>query len=408
MSQKPRSEKDPIQAELEAALAGASLLDIDLELGGRGKGPVSGNAEGDLRKGVIVGIDGDDVIVELGPRMQGVIPPNEFDTPPKVGESYEFSLHGQKDGLWVLSRRKARLLAAWNQLEVGAHVEGTVKSVNSGGLEVSIGQLTAFMPASQASDHHVDDLSRLVGEKMAVEVLELDPKKKRVVVSRRKVLGVQREERRREIAGSLAVGDKVKGTVMRVETFGAFVDIGGVEGLVHVSQISRRRIENAADVLKPGQSVDAEVVKIEEGGRRIGLSMKALEPDPWAEAAAKYTADSVYPGKVVRVAEFGAFVELEPGVDGLVHVSQINGGGGERVRNVGDKLPVGKVVDVRVVAVDSRARRISLSCLDSHGAVLGSEESASGDEVRLAVSQIQAPKPIGTNLGDLLKRSMKK
>jgi ribosomal protein S1 len=408
MSQKPRSEKDPIQAELEAALAGASLLDIDLELDRRGRsGPVSGNADGDMRKGTVVGIDGDDVIVELGPRMQGVLPQNEFDTPPKVGETYEFSLHGQKEGLWLLSRRKARLLAAWNQLEVGAQVEGTVKAVNSGGLEVVIGQLNAFMPASQAADHHVDDLSRLVGEKMVVEVLELDPKKKRVVVSRRKVLGAQREERRREIAGSLSVGDRVKGTVTRVEAFGAFVDLGGVEGLVHVSQISRRRIENAADAVKPGQSVEAEVVKIEEGGRRIGLSMKVLEPDPWAEAAAKYAPDAVYPGKVVRVAEFGAFVELEPGVDGLVHVSQI-GGGGERVRNVAEKLPVGKQVDVRVVAVDSRARRISLSCLDSHGAVLGSDEAASGEEVRQAVSQIQAPKAIGTNLGDLLKRSMKR
>ncbi|MEZ5979119.1 MAG: S1 RNA-binding domain-containing protein [Planctomycetota bacterium] len=406
MTPKPRPEKDPIQVELEAALADASLLDIDLDTGTNAKKRREGRDEGDdLRSGTVVGVEGDDVIVELGPRMQGVLSVNEFDEPPSVGETFEFTLHGQQDGLWLLSRRRARQLAAWNRLEVGAHVEGVVKAVNSGGLEVSLGPVSAFMPASQAADHHVDDLSRLVGEKMVVEVLELEPKRKRVVVSRRKVVAGEREERRRELAGSLVVGDRVKGTVTRVEPFGAFVDIGGVEGLVHVSQLSRRRVEDAKEFVQPGQSVEAEVVKIEEGGRRIGLSMKALEPDPWREAASRFEEGGTYEGKVVRTA-VRAFVELEPGVDGLVHVSQI--ASGERVRRVDDKLPVGKQVQVRIVSIDPSGHRISLSCLDEHGAVLGSEEAASGEEVRRAMADsVRSDKPLGTNLGDLIKKSMK-
>lgn len=415
-SNKPRSEKDPIQAELEAALADSSLLDIDLPpehaTGGGGKGGRKGGrgrdrdeGEADLRSGTIVGIDGDDVIVELGPRMQGVLASTEFDEEPKVGETFEFTLHGQKDGLWLLSRRRARMLAAWNDLTPGAHVQATIKAVNSGGLEVAIGPVSAFMPASQAADRHIDDLSTLVGESCVVEVLEVDQRKKRVVVSRRKVLDAERSERRREIVGSLIVGDQVKGTVTRVESFGAFVDLGGVEGLVHVSQLSRKRVENAADFVKPGDSVDAEVVKIEEGGKRIGLSMKNLEPDPWDAIVHEFTPEQIVTGKVVRTADFGAFVEIAPGVDGLVHVSQVSV---ERINRVDEKLPVGKEVQVRIQSIDPSQRRISLSCLDGHGHLLGSEEAAGGEETREAVKKLAGGNQpnLGTNLGDLLKRSL--
>ena len=243
MSPKVPSEKDPVQAELEAALSDGSLLDMDLDL------PSGANSgEDDLRKGTIAGVDRDDIFVELGPRMQGVIARTEFDDPPAVGQVFEFSMHGQKDGLWLLSRRKVKLLSAWSNLEVGSHVEATVKATNTGGLEVEIGPLSGFMPASQASDHHVEDLSTLVGQRLTVEVLELDKGRKRLVVSRRKVAQVERESARQEIVGSLAMGDKVAGSVTRIEPFGAFVDIGGVEGMVHVSQITRARVEHPEEI----------------------------------------------------------------------------------------------------------------------------------------------------------------
>ena len=338
MCPKVPSEKDPVQAELEAALADGSLLDIDLST------DASQGAKGDdLRKGVVAGIDGDDIFVELGPRMQGVINVSEFEDPPAVGQTLEFTMHGQKDGLWLLSRRKAKALSAWNNLELGSHVEAVVKATNAGGLEVEVGPLSGFMPASQAADHHVEDLSTLVGQKLTVEVIELDQGRRRLVVSRRKVAQAERESARQEIVGSLVLGDKVAGSVTRIEPFGAFVDIGGVEGMVHVSQITRSRVEHPEEKVKVGDRVEAEVIKIEQGGKRIGLSMKNLEPDPWSGVDERFGLDTMATVKVVRLTDFGAFCELEPGVDGLLHISQMAGRGERVVRessqqNVGTNL----------------------------------------------------------------------
>jgi ribosomal protein S1 len=406
MSPQPPSEKNPIDAELEAALADQSLLDMGLE-------PAPSKARGraarddDQQRGTIVGIDRDDVIVELGPRMQGVIDRSEFDEEPQVGESYDFSLHGQKDGLWLLSRRRAKALAAWNDLSTGAHVEAVVSTTNSGGLECQVGPLSAFMPASQASDTHVEDLSTLIGQKFVVEVIEADPRKKRLVVSRRKVLDAERSAAREQIAGSLHPGDDVQGKVTRVEAFGAFVDLGGVEGLVHISQLSRKRIEKVEDAVQVGDLVQAKVLEVKQGGKRISLSIRATEPDPWDGASMKYAPDTVIAGKVVRLQDFGAFVELENGLEGLLHVSQMLGGG-QRVNRPQDVLTVGQELSVRILSVDSGKRRISLSRLDERGAVIGSEEAVDAAELEQIVRNTTSggSRPLGTNLGDLFKKAL--
>ncbi len=415
MSKKPPTEKDPIAAELEAALSEGSLLDYDLkseahDTGARASKTKSpgdpGTGPNDLWKGTIAGINKSDVIIELGPRMQGVADLSEFDQPPQVGQSFEFSVHGQEDGLWKLSRRKARALAAWNDLYPGARVEAIVAGTNSGGLDMQIGPLSGFMPASQASDRHVEDLSSLVGQKMVCEVIEADPSKKRVVLSRRRVIDTERAEMREAISGQLSVGYQVSGKVTRIESFGAFVDIGGVEGLVHVSQISRKRVEDPNELLKVGQMIDAQIVKIEEGGKRIGLSMRVLEPDPWDDASAFLSPDQVLKAKVVRVADFGAFCELSPGVDGLLHVSQMRSGG-ERVHRPGDLLKVGDELDVRIVSIDQAARRIGLSRLDARGALLGSEDAVDSAEIAGVLESSKKPE-LGTNLGNLFKRALDK
>ena len=405
MSNKPPKEKDPIAAELEAALADSSLLDIDLETGRGGKGAKQA-AAGELMKGTVVGVNPPDVIVELGPRMQGVANVSEFDETPQVGDVLEFTLHGQEDGLWVLSRRKARALAAWNELYPGSRVEAQVTGTNSGGLEVQIGPLTGFMPASQAADRHVEDLSTLVGQKLECEVIEADPAKKRVVVSRRKALESDREVAREQLAGQLIVGDDVSGKVTRIESFGAFVDIGGVEGLVHVSQLARKRVEDPNEVVKVGEQVQARVIKIEEGGKRIGLSMKELEPDPWDDALAFLSPNSIVRGKVVRLADFGAFCELAPGVDGLLHVSQMRGGG-ERVHRPSEVLSVGEELDLRIVSIDPGQRRIGLSRLDERGAVLGSDEAVDSAEIERMLDTSKGS-DLGTNLGSLFQKALKK
>lgn len=418
MSQQPKSEKDPFQAELEAALRAADKLDFSEprrgprnvhgagKPGGRGDGPRRSEPQRghDLIKGTVVGIDAPDAIIELGPRSQGLIALSEFDEPPSIGQTFEFTLNGQKDGLWMLSRRRARALAAWNELEAGSIIEGQVSAVNTGGVELSIGPLTAFMPASQVGLGHTDNLQGLVGQRMTVEVVEVDPGRRRLVVSRRRVLAAEREELREQVLGHLSIGDEVQGRVTRVESFGAFVDIGGIEGLVHVSQLSHRRVEDAKSFVAVGDTVRAKVVKLEEGGKKIGLSMKAMEPDPLAGLAGRYPPERVVTGKVTRLEEFGAFVELEPGLEGLLHVSQI-ARGGERVRRARDVLSAGQEIPVRVLSVDADKRRISLSRLDERGAVLGSEEAVDSADLGRVMGETQRP-ALSTNLGNLFKKAM--
>ncbi|MCL4147623.1 UNVERIFIED_CONTAM: hypothetical protein GTU68_032081 [Idotea baltica] len=195
----------------------------------------------------------------------------------------------------------------------------------------------------------------------------------------------------------------MRGKVTRIEKFGAFVQIApGLEGLLHVSEISRQRVEDVEAVLKTGQDVETLVLEIKEGGKRISLSMKALEPNPWDEAAGRYNEGTVVEGTVVRVADFGVFVELEPGIDGLVHISQLSR---DRINRVQDVVKNGETFPVRVVSVDAHAQRISLSRLDDSGALLGSEEAAAAGDVRDLMQQAK-PTNLGTNLGDLFKKAM--
>ncbi|MCK6446410.1 MAG: S1 RNA-binding domain-containing protein [Planctomycetes bacterium] len=397
---------DDLNHEIESALEGVNLQDLD-EHGraaqavgapgakGRGRGPT-------FWKGTVAGISGKDVIVELGPRAQGVIALVEFDETPKVGDVYEFTAHGQEDGLWKLSRREAKALAAWNELEPGSLVKARVSGQNTGGLELAIGPLKAFMPASHVSLERVENLAQFIGQNLEVEVLEVDVDKKRVLVSRRSVLAKEREASRAATVGGLAVGQIIQGKVTRVEPFGCFVDLGGIEGLVHVSAISRKRVENPADFVHVGQQVKAKIQKIEEGGRRIALSMKELEADPWDEVGNRVAPGLLITGRVVRLMEFGAFIELFPGIEGLLHVSQM---GKERVRRPQDAVKPGESLSVRVVSVDPRQKRIALSRLDERGALLGSDDSVEGsviDEVIQKTSNAE----VKTNLGSLFKKAL--
>jgi small subunit ribosomal protein S1 len=398
------SETDPpIDSEIEAALAGVDLQALD------GAGPAGREArEGGgraLRRGTVVGLDASDVFVELGPREQGVISRAEFDAPPEVGAVLEFSVRGEEDGLLLLSRREAKELAAWDELEVGSLVQARVTGVNTGGLELKVGPLSAFMPASHVGLVREEDLGRHLGQTLLCQALEIDRGRKRVVLSRRAVLEAERDQARADAADALTVGGVVRGKVTRIEKFGAFVEIAkGLEGLVHVSNVSRKRVEDLEELLKVGQEVEALVTEIKEGGRRIGLSMKALEPDPWDEVPHRYHEGTVLEGRVVRVADFGAFVELEPGVDGLVHVSQLSR---DRVGRVQEVAKVGDAFPVRVLSVDPHARRISLSRMDEHGALLGTEEAADAGAVREVIQGSQQQSAgLGTNLGDLFRKAL--
>jgi ribosomal protein S1 len=192
----------------------------------------------------------------------------------------------------------------------------------------------------------------------------------------------------------------VRGKVTRVESFGAFVALGGgIEGLVHVSNLSRRRIENAKEFVQPGQEVEVQILEIKDGGKKIGLGMKQLEADPWQDAPTRFPADTVVSGRVTRLTEFGAFVEIAPGLEGLIHLSQL---GKERVRRAADVLKVGQEVLVRVISVEPSRERMSLSRLDARGAVIGSEEAVDASVIDEALQKSSKP-PTGTNLGALFR-----
>jgi small subunit ribosomal protein S1 len=400
MSTRPDRNADPLAKEVDAALEGVNLQELDASGQMPGKG-LRGDRH--LMRGTVVGFSGGDVIVELGPRMQGVIKKSEFEEVPAVGASFEFTLRGQEDGLWVLSRQEAKSLAAWDELSVGARVEARVSGQNTGGLELRIGPIAAFMPASQVSLSREENLAQFIGQKLVCEVLELDPGKKRVLLSRRTVLEGEREDSRKDALGHLQSGQIVNGKVTRIEPFGAFVDIGGgLEGLLHVSNISRKRVENAGEVLKKGDTVRAMILDIKEGGKRIGLGMKQLEADPWDEIGHRVSVGQILQGRVTRLMEFGAFVELLPGIEGLLHVSQL---GRDRVRRVQDAVKPSEELSVRVLNVDTKQKRISLTRLDERGAVIGSDDAVEGSVIDEVIQKNSGGKA-ATNLGNLFKKAL--
>ncbi len=398
----PVPKHDDLSREIEQALEGVNLQELDQS--GR-PSAARGTARGDrLFEGVVQGVHGDDVIVDLGPRMQGVVSLREFETPPTVGDRHRFLLRGREEELWLLSLRDARELASWDDLAPGAHVKARVSGQNRGGLELKIGSHDAFMPASQVALGREEDLAAYIGQILVCEVLEIDRDRNRVLLSRRSVLERERAEERKESIGKLHAGMVLKGKVTRIEPFGAFVDVGGgLEGLVHVSNLSRERIQHPSELVSVGLEVEVQVLDIKEDGKRIGLGMKQLQPDPWVGIADRLAVDSVHPGTVTRLTEFGAFVEIEPGVEGLVHVSQF---GRERLRRASDVTKVGESLPVRILSVSPTEQRISLSRLDPRGAVLGSEDSVDSSVIDEVLSSHQGEKKVGTNLGALFQKAL--
>ncbi len=387
--------EDSIESQIEASLAGFEGAQTH-------SGPEEEDNKGFV-KGVIVGIAGKDIFVELGPRQQGVIGAREFETTPKVGETFEFSVIGEDDDLILLSRGAAREASSWRDMEIGNMVKAKVVGQNTGGLELKVGPLPAFMPASHVALQHVEDLSQFIGQTFNAEVLELDRSRKRILLSRREVLKRQVEAQAAESRQGIGAGQIVSGKITKIEDFGAFVEIRpGVEGLLHVSNISRKRVNDANDVLSVGQDVQVKILEITEGGRRIGLGMKQLQPDPWDEIAERFPVESMIKGKVTRVATFGAFVEVMDGIEGLVHISQL---GLERGRPVSDVAKVGKELNVRVQSVDRERERISLSLLDRRGSIIGSTDEAEDDLVD-EIMRKDDDRRGGTNLGDLLRQAL--
>lgn len=354
-----------IQKEVEEALGDMNLDDlVDSEDGKTPKRKRRRPAQNEkIIQGKVISIDGDDIFVDIGSRNDGLLPASQFsDEPlPKVGDTVDVTIAGvdESEGLVMLSRQGAVLAATWDSLHRGQVVEARVTGKNKGGLEMSINGIRAFMPASQVEIHRVEDMSPYVGQTLQAKVSEIDFANENIVVSRRDLLLQQQEELREKLWANIEEGQVVKGVVRNVMPYGAFVDIGGEDGLVHVSDLSHGHVDKPEDVVQPGQEVEVKILSIDREEKKIGLGLKQTKRDPWENIEQKYPVDEQVTGKITRLVDFGAFVELEEGVEGLVPIGEITFG--RRIGHPKEILSEGETVKVRVIRVEPKRNRISLS-----------------------------------------------
>lgn len=357
------SADDSFSAAMEEEMVDA-LDDASLEqmLAGAGGAEAGAPIELESRhQSTVTRINGDNVFVSLGGRCEGVASLRQFAEPPELGAEVEVIVksYAAEDGLYEVTVPGASMAVDnWSDLVEGMVVETRITGANTGGLECKVGGLRGFIPASQIALFRVEDYGEYVDQKMLCIVTEVNPKRKNLVLSRRAVLEREKEESRQQLLESLEVGQVAEGVVRKLMAFGAFVDIGGIDGLVHISQLSWDRVNHPSEILQVGQQIRVKIEKIDKQTGKIGLSYRDLLEHPWHNLEEKFPVDSVVKGTVSRTAKFGAFVKLAPGVEGLVHISELSHG---RVPNVGAVVSEGQEVEAKVLSIDTEAQRIALS-----------------------------------------------
>ena len=335
--------------------------------------------EHEVVEGTVIQVNRDEAYVDIGYKQEIAIPKKELAYPePESAEDvvkagdvikvYIQSLGGENGG--VLSKIKADNEVVWDELRsikahnedpevedlqtVDAHINGVVK----GGLTATVNGLRGFIPASQMELHFVKDLSSYVGQTVKALPIEIESHKRRLVLSRRQLLERERKIKQQEIFGTLHEGDIIKGTVKRLVDYGAFIDVGGVDGLAHISDLSWERVNHPSDVLKVGEELDVYVKNVDPETHRISLSVKQTQRDPWLDKAEGYREGDLIEGKIVKLAKFGAFMEIEPGFDGLIPMGELSD---RRIENADEAVAVGDIVRVKVLRIDLKRKRISLS-----------------------------------------------
>jgi small subunit ribosomal protein S1 len=325
--------------------------------------------EGKVVKGTVTGIENDMAVIDVGLKSEGRVALREFAAPGqkaelKIGDEVEVYVDRVENsaGEAMLSRDRARREAAWDKLEkefeAGNRVEGVIFGRVKGGFTVDLGGAVAFLPGSQVDIRPVRDVQPLMDLPQPFQILKMDRRRGNIVVSRRAILEETRAEQRSGLIQSLAEGQVIEGVVKNITDYGAFVDLGGIDGLLHVTDVSYKRVNHPSEVLNIGDTVKVQIIRINRDTQRISLGMKQLESDPWDGASAKYPVGGTFRGRVTNITEYGAFVELEPGIEGLVHVSEMSW----TKKNVhpGKIVSTSQEVDVKVLEVDQEKRRISL------------------------------------------------
>ena len=360
-----------------------ALDDIsDEEMNNLIDGTVTDFDEGDLVTGTVVKIERDEVLLDIGYKSEGVIPSRELSIRKDINPADVVALGDEiealvlqkedKEGRLVLSKKRAEYERAWNAVEEkfnsGETVEGEVIEVVKGGLILDIG-LRGFLPASLVDLRRVKDLNAYLGTRIEARVIEMDRNRNNVVLSRRVVLEEARKAERQEILSKLKVGMRLKGTVSSIVDFGAFVDLGGIDGLVHISELSWNHVNHPSEVVKVGQEVEVQVLDVDLNRERISLGLKQTTEDPWRTLVKKYPVDAIVEGTVTKLVTFGAFVDLGEGVEGLVHISEM---AKQHVDQPSQVCQVGDKVQVKVMEIDLDRRRISLS-MKAAAETLGTE-----------------------------------
>jgi len=359
----------------------------------------SGTFESRVMKGKVIGIENDVAIIDVGLKSEGRVSLKEFcptgnETPIQVGDTVEVFLERLEDrnGETVLSHEKARREASWQQLEVShqknEHVEGTIFGRVKGGFTVDLNGAVAFLPGSQVDIRPVRDITPLIGVLQPFQILKMDRARGNIVVSRRAILEETRAEARTELVSRLEEGQIIEGIVKNITDYGAFIDLGGVDGLLHVTDIAWHRVNHPSEALTVGQPVKVQIIRFNPETQRISLGMKQLESDPWVGASQRYPVGAQVSGRVTNITDYGAFVELEPGIEGLVHVTEMSW----TKKNVPPSkiVSASQEVDVKVLDIDATKRRISLGmkqCIQNPWATL-QEKYVVGSEIEGSVKNI--------------------
>ncbi|MDK2844452.1 MAG: small subunit ribosomal protein [Enterococcus sp.] len=372
---------------------------------------------GDIVKGEVLAIEDKQVIVAiLGTGLEGVIPAKELSTTPtddleslvKVGDELDLVVisrigNDKENGSYLLSKRRLDAKKLWEEIEAkyaaGEVVDATITNVVKGGLVADLG-IRAFIPASMVEDHFVKDFSKYKGQTLKCKIVEIEPSENRLILSHKVVAEEEKQKQKEAVFASIHKGDQIEGTVARLTNFGAFIDLGGVDGLVHVSEISHTHVAKPSDVLKVGEKVNVLVLSVDPASDRISLSIKDTLPGPWDDIEDKAPVDSVLTGTVKRLTSFGAFVELFPGVEGLVHISQI---AHKHIATPHEVLKEGEEVKVKVLEVSPENQRIALSIK-----ALEEKPEPKVEEVVAEEESYELPEEsTGFTMGDILGEALK-
>lgn len=347
--------------------------------------------------GTVLSIHGKDVFLDIpGRRHQGLLPYSAFDKPPVIGDQIEVGIEGfdSENGVLRLNKDGSAQSVDWSSVKKGQTVEARVTGTNKGGLSVEVNGIRAFLPISQIDMYRVENIEQFMNQKLICQVMEVIPSEKNLVVSRRALLEADRKRLEESFWNDIEVGQVKKGTIRSIQKFGAFVNIGAADGLLPISELMWGRVGKVEDVVKDGQQVEVKVTKVDREARRLTLSLKSMTESPWMSISERLPIGTNMKAKITRITEFGAFAEVEPGIEGLIHISEMGLPRGRRIR---DRFQENKEYDVQVVSIDKEAQRMGLSVQAIEVAKQKAESDAAKSEMAAREAAEEAaeeePKP---------------